>query len=452
MIKHRPVSVALKKYVGETGTETEQIYEPGKESIFRVVLTNNNEAFASGIKIKDLINSLEVDTVKGTREKAFDTWTITVNTGNPLTSVSPDPSGMGKDIDARVDLAPNDTVEFLIRGVVNEYASGRIDNKATMSVTVDGSSKASAEASLLAAEENVVVTKTADNPIYVAGEKSTFRVRLVNDSKGFAQNIVVRDVMSNIKVPTRPDITTGKREVVPAFTDWVIEQTQQDPRTQVSQSAFAINSDIDVVMSIAPQDTVEFAITGTVDPRAMGEIVNVAQEIEEAPVSRKTSGEYRVVRAGANVTTVSAMITPQPVHFAIDKTTNKGDDAEFTNDDETLTYILKVTNEGSGTVSGAEMLDEVSQLVGSNGNALFTDWTVKIEEWPTGDVKAEFSNQDLNLPDSGLSLDLLPYMGNGYEITIVGQLNKGLDDTITNTFTVTDQLVGNRLRTMQLFT
>ena len=67
---------------------------------------------------------------------------------------------------------------------------------------------------------------------------------------------------------------------------------------------------------------------------------------------------------------------------------------------------------------------------------------MKIEEWPTGTVIGEYKDVDLQLPQGGLSLDLQPYMGNGYVITITGEINKGLDDDITNTFTVTDPATG----------
>jgi uncharacterized repeat protein (TIGR01451 family) len=88
------------------------------------------------------------------------------------------------------------------------------------------------------------------------------------------------------------------------------------------------------------------------------------------------------------------------------------------------------------------MVDEISKLAGANGNSLFTSWTMKIEEWPTGTVIGEYKDVDLQLPQGGLSLDLQPYMGNGYVITITGEINKGLDDDITNTFTVTDPATG----------
>ncbi|MGD8231957.1 DUF11 domain-containing protein [Vibrio sp. TRT 1302] len=436
IIKHRPVSLTLEKYVGETGTETEMAYEPGKESVFRVIIANQNEAFVAGIQLKDLLDSMVVDTVNGAKEAAFSSWNIEVNKGNELTTISPDPSGDNKQVDAVVNLAPNDTLELVIKGTVNEFANGQIDNKASMVINSSGRpQRSTAVASLIPEPDNVVITESADNPIYTAGQAATFRITLFNDSKGFANDIVLRNAISRMKVPTKPDVTSGDREVVNAFTDWDITATSTDPRTNINVGTLAANDDIDISGDIAPGDTVEIAITGTTDARAMGEIINTTHKIDE---SQSTTPSTRNV----SVETVSAMITPQAVSFAIDKTTDKGENAEYTNDDSELTYILRVSNEGSATISGAQMVDEITKLVGANGNALFTTWKGTIEEWPSGQKKGEFTDKDLMLPDGALSLDLLPYMGNGYVIKITGELNKGLDDNITNTFTVTDPATG----------
>lgn len=440
LIKNRPVSVTLEKFVGETGKDTEMPYEPGTQATYRVVLTNNNEGFVGGIELKDLLDSMDVETVNGGREKAFDSWSIQVNKGNDLTTISPDPSGNNREIDATVNLAPNDTLELVITGQVNGYANGQIDNKASMTINVGKPERYTAVASLLPQPDNVIITEEADNPIYTAGEPATFRITLFNDGKGFANDVLLRNAISRMKVPTRPDLATGDREVINAFTDWKVESKSSDPRSHITVGTLSANADINIGGDIAPGDTVEIAITGTTDPRAMGEIVNVSHKIDDAAPTTAYSGE-RSARTPI-IETVSAMITPRAVSFAIDKTTTKGENAEYTNDDDELTYLLKVSNEGANTISGVQMLDEISKLVGGNGNPLFTSWKVTIEEWPTGQVKGEFSDQDLNLPNGGLSLDLLPYMGNGYEITITGQLNKGLDDNITNTFAVTDPATG----------
>ncbi|MCW8334037.1 DUF11 domain-containing protein [Vibrio paucivorans] len=452
LIKHRPVSLKLEKFVGEAGSDTQMAYEPGKEATFRVVLSNQNEAFVAGIQLKDLLKSMQVTTVKGSTEKAFETWTIDVSKGSKLTSISPDPSGANKEVDATVNLAPNDTLELTIKGKVNEFANGQIDNKASMTTLSGRAQRYTAVASLLPEPDNVLITEVADNPIYIAGEQSTFRVTLFNDSKGFANDIVLSNMVSRMLVPTRPDISTGQRQVVRAFTDWIVDISSNDPRTKVIPGSIAANADIEAVMDIAPGDSVEFAITGTVDARAMGEIVNVANKIAEAKDNAQNGGRNAggntsnrsatALSNHATIETVSAMITPEAVRFAIDKTTSKGDNAQYTNEDDELVYLLKVSNEGAATISGVEMVDEISKLVGANGNALFTSWKVRIEEWPTGQLKGEFTDKDLMLPDGSLSLDLLPYMGNGYEITITGQLNKGLDDNVTNTFTVEDPSTG----------
>lgn len=441
VIKHRPISLKLEKFVGETGSDTAMSYEPGKPATFRVILTNQNEAFVGGIQLKDLLGSLEVDTVNGAREPALESWSIKVNKGNELTTISPDPSGTNREVDSTVNLAPNDVLELIISGQVNSFANGQIDNKASMLVNTGRVDRFTAVASLLPEPDNVIITEEADNPIYSAGEPATFRVKLFNDSKGFANDVLLRNAISRMKVQTKPDLSTGDREVVNAFTDWKIESKSSDPRSNINAGTLSDNNDITIGGDIAPGDTVEIAITGTTDPRAMGEIVNTSFKIDESDAAPAPAPSSRDAR-NANIESVSAMITPRAVSFAVDKTTTKGENAQYTNDDSELTYVLKVSNQGSSTITGTKMVDEISKLAGTNGNPLFTSWKMSIVEWPTGQNKGEFTDKDLLLPDSGPSLDLQPYMGNGYVITITGQLNKGLDDNITNTFTVTDPATG----------
>ncbi len=431
-LKPQSVNLTLEKFVGESGSDTEMVYEPGVEATYRVRLTNTSDAFASGIAIKDLISELTVETISGHQEAAFSRWSISVNHSDELTTISPDPSGVNKDIDGEINLAPHDTIEFVITGVTHRLGHGVIENTATMVLNQSSNVvRQSASATLTPAPDNVTFGKQADSPIYVPGEQAVYRITLFNDSQGFATNVVVRDVMTKIKVQTAPDFDSGNRSVVNAFTHWAVEEKHGDDRTTVENKNSSENADLNSVVNIAPGDTVEFTITGTVDPRAMGEIVNTAFKIT-APQDGET-------RAAAKVESSSVTITPRSVLLVVDKTADK---TEYSNDDSELTYTLRVANQGASKVVGASMQDAISALAGSNGNPLFTTWTTTISEWPSGTVVGSFNDQDLDLPNSGLSLDLEPYMGNGYQIHITGTLNKGLDDDITNTFSVRDSASG----------
>ncbi len=80
--------------------------------------------------MKDAISDLEVVRLDGTTVKAFDSWRIDINKGNPETDITNIPS-VNADIDSTLSIAANDEVEFVITGLVNQYAIGEIENTAS---------------------------------------------------------------------------------------------------------------------------------------------------------------------------------------------------------------------------------------------------------------------------------------------------------------------------------
>ncbi|WP_456295540.1 DUF11 domain-containing protein [Vibrio sp. AK197] len=445
IIEPKTVSLTLDKFVGEAGSETQTVYEPGSDSVYRIVVTNTSSAFASGIQLKDTLSELSVSTIEGHQQSAFERWDVEVEFGNELTTVTPTPVGVNNDIDAVINLAPHDSVVFTVRGKVNPLALGEIENTATMVYAQQsGVQRFQANATLTPAADNVSFEKQIENTVYEPGDIAVYHITLFNDSQGFAQNVVVRDVLSRIKVQTAPDLNTGNRRVINAFTSWTIEEKYTDSRTQINSKHGANNEDLNSVLTIAPHDTVEFIIRAQTDSRALGEIVNTAFKVSQASSTARGGEEIKTQQRvnAAQVQSSSVRMTPRAVDLVVDKTTSQGDDVEYTNDDQQITYVLRVANRGSDAVIGAQMVDEVSKLMGANGNPLFSNWTIEINEWPSNTPVATLNNQDLMLPSAGLSLDLQPYMANGYQFTITGDINKGIDDDITNVFTVTDPATG----------
>ncbi|MGR5210576.1 hypothetical protein ACPV4A_08495 [Vibrio rotiferianus] len=386
-------------------TADTKYYVPGTEATFRVKVKNEGTVSAIGVEVKDVISELEVMRLDGQLVKAFDSWRIDVNKSNPETEITNIP-GVNSDIASTLTIAANDTVEFVITGLVNQYAIGEIENTANATfrgVTQDSS------AILLPLPEAVKLEKTVDEEFYRPGEDVTYRVVLSNESGSFTEEIVIKDLVSELKVNTNHDTE------VQAFTSWSITSSYSDDRTIVLPKIQGDNLDVNSRVVIAPNDKLEIEITGVVNANAMGEITNHAYAYDKD--QSHTLAED------------SATIKPLPIILSVTKVADK---AVYTNDDDEITFTMTATNRGSSDAENVNFLDEINKLIGSNGNPLFTSWKATITELKSGVVVSIES--DRNVDSNHI---VKAYQGNVYEIVVTGEINQGIDDSFTNVFTAT---------------
>lgn len=384
-------------------TADTEFYIPGKEATFRVKVKNEGTVPATDVEVKDAISDLEVVRLDGTTVKAFDSWRIEVNKGSSDTDITNIPS-VNTDIDSTLTIAANDEVEFVITGLVNQYATGEIEN--TASATFRGETQ-EASAMLLAMPESVKLEKTVDDEYYRPGENVTYHVVLSNESGSFTEEIVLKDLISELKVNTIHDTEA------PAFTSWSMTSSYSDDRTIVLPQIQGDNLDVNSRVIIAPNDKLDIEITGVVNADAMGEITNHAYAYDKSESD---------VLADDFVT-----IKPQPIILSVTKVADK---AEYTNDDDEITFTMTATNRGSADAESVNLLDEVDKLIGNNGNPLFTTWKATITELKSGVVVSVDSDSNV---DSNHTMKA--YQGNEYEIVVTGEINQGIDDNFTNVFT-----------------
>ncbi|MDW2014164.1 hypothetical protein R7P70_26740, partial [Vibrio sp. Vb0301] len=364
---------------------------------------NEGTVPATDVAVKDAISNLEVVRLDGTSVKAFDSWRIEVNKANAETEITNMP-GVNSDIDSTLTIAANDEVEFVITGLVNQYATGEIEN--TASATFLGETQDST-ATLLAMPESVKLEKTVDDEFYRPGESVTYHVVLTNESGSFTEEMVLKDLISELKVNTINDTQAE------AFTSWRMTSSYNDERTIVLPQIQGDNLDVNSRVILAPNDTLDIEITGVVNADAMGEITNHAYAYDKS--------ESDVLAEDV------AIIKPQPIILSVTKVADK---AEYTNDDDEITFTMTATNRGSGDAESVNLLDELDKLIGSNGNALFTTWKATITELKSGVVVSVDSDNNVNSNHT-----LKAYQGNEFEIVVTGEINQGIDDNFTNVFT-----------------
>ncbi|BBM66418.1 hypothetical protein VA249_30640 [Vibrio alfacsensis] len=386
-------------------TADTEYYVPGTEATFRVKIKNEGTVPATDVDVQDSISSLEVLRLDGTRVKAFDSWRIDVNKNDPETEITNIPS-VNSDIESTLTIAANDEVEFVITGLVNQYATGEIEN--TASAKFRGETQ-DATATLFAMPESIKLEKTVDDEYYRPGESVTYHVVLSNESGSFTEEIVLKDLLSELKVNTIHDTEES------AFTSWSITSSYSDDRTIVLPQIQGDNLDVNSRVILAPNDKLDIEITGIVNADAMGEITNHAYAYDNSESD---------VLADDFVT-----IKPQPIILSVTKVADK---AEYTNDDDEITFTMTATNRGSADAESVNLLDEIDKLIGKNGNALFTTWKATITELKSGVVVSVDSDSNV---DSNHTMKA--YQGNEYEIVVTGEINQGIDDDFTNVFTAT---------------
>ncbi|MGL4785309.1 MAG: hypothetical protein ACRC2Q_00270, partial [Cetobacterium sp.] len=132
----------------------------------------------------------------------------------------------------------------------------------------------------------------------------------------------------------------------------------------------------------------------------------------------------------------SVTFTPPEAILSLSKFSNKDN---YGDEDEFIIYTLAIENKGIGNIIDIQVTDLISSLKGKNGNSLFTDWQITVKE--TGVIANEHipvkDNEDINN-----ILNLRSDAQNKVVYTITGKINKGIDDTITNTFIAKNPLTG----------
>ncbi len=288
-------------------------YVPGQELTYTVTVSNTSGSWANDIAIKDEVSKIKAEIAGGSVSvpatgNAFDVSSITFEAPVVINSIVVKTT----DETAMADIAPNESVIFVIKAKVADNVIGDITNTASAS---------GQDASVVtpAAKSEVEITKTSESKTYTDGGKVVYHIDVHNKSQSFANNIALTDEISNIVV----DTNLGMSE--PAFTDWKVEYEVGDSKTVVMANTRKIyhpanNSDIDAVMDIAPEDTVTFTVTAKVQDHAISTITNTAVITDTDGASQDDDAVVEPAPTSTRVSKVSVeeKYTPnQPLSFVL---------------------------------------------------------------------------------------------------------------------------------------
>ena len=400
---------SLPKGAEITITKTPQMekYIPGEPLVYDIKVSNIGLGFADDIVVQDIISSLTVSTPTGV-VNAFDMSTAKIAIKDISTGViTTIKDGLSsQDLLDTVDIPPDGFITYEITANVVSDAIGPITNIASAAGVV-------VENTIISENYKITATMTQEQTTYIPGKEVQFDLIVENIGLGYAYNIDVKEFISN-------SLTNGiAGNKLKSFNSWKLTKAE----SQNLSKALGETSNIDVeeVINIPPKGIVKYTVIALVNEELSGDIV-----VDSTVLDSINSEEFK------NSVT---FIPPEPL-LSLSKTSNK---ESYNDEDEVVIYTLNIENKGIGNISGIEVSDIISGLKGKNGNPLFTDWTISVKE------NGEVANDTIavkNNTDISNILNLRSDAQNSITYIITGNINKGIDDTITNTFIAKNPLTG----------
>lgn len=405
-----------------TKTNVQTEYEPGGELEFLITIENTSNNYISDLSVVDDMSTIEVGYYDGTTGPAFVAGTTSLvvestTVGTTTEQISP--------IEYSVDIAPHGTVVFRSKGTVVDTATGHIINTAQ----VDGGDVISPPVQTVAAV--VQAELFTDAPYYVPGEQVEYHLVVQNIGRGIAKDVALYTQFSE----SMGDHIDGNFSN--AFDEWTLTATSEGAETQ--PGTFDDDKDLFTLVDISPGGKIDYTFTLTVNEDMLTniDVLGYYLDLTGSPAMRARSKGMLASETSmqALADQVSALdLPPVGADLVVEK---RSDKPEYTEDDDSVTYYLAVTNNGQGNAANVRLTDEISGLQNSTGNKVFIDWTIEgVEVDDSGAVIQRHSfpsNKDLDT-----TVNLKSNKRNAYAFEVVGTLGKGLDDDITNTFTATE--------------
>ncbi len=391
-------------------------FVPGQTVNYTVTVNNTKASWATGVNIKDEVSKIEAEIAGGTPTSpltgsAFDANSIVTKIADLGDSKVVKQESNESII---LDIAPNASVTVNIAANVNKNVIGSITNIAH-AIDNNGDDH-NAEVTIEPIEGAVILTKEAIYATYKNGGEVGFDIKVENTGAGFAAHVELQDLISKIEA------TTNLGQPAPALTHWKVSYVAGDENTKVMDVALnklkqnlPEDKDVNVVMDIAPQDTVTFTVMGTAADDIVDDITNTAS---------MTFGENKQ----------DAMATVKPEQTSFEATKASVESYYTINKD--LSFELTITNTSDNIINDMVVNDDMSAIAvkyrdGSTGSAFVKGSTKFIAETvPQGaQVEAQTESQFL--------VDLLPKQTITFKVT--GKVVDSANGMIQNIAQVNDQ-------------
>ncbi|MFV8430638.1 hypothetical protein ACNO6Y_08560 [Vibrio owensii] len=418
-------------------------YVPGvsgeNEVVYDIEISNaDSKYFANDVRVIDSFSCIRTEQVNGDVDSAFEKWKLRVASkrgdGSNYGNVDEYSDWSQKDINLKVDLAPEGYVRYELVAQVADNSVGQIVDDGTDAGLCLGDNLSEIGSGVQMPNSNLKVQKEVDSRYYSSGSTLNYTITVENSGEGYAIDVPVYDDLASVTTTSINGTSTK------AYVSWVVTATSYDEDGNVSTNSkpgftgeIAGNQSnkniLDVNATVAPKETIIYSIAAVVNPIADDEIRN---EVEVDSKLYSDRGSY-----------------PRDYYLVLDKRVDGNDEQNwYTNTTNEVTYTISVTNpEGNGFASNIEIKDDIStieaELLEPAGamKKVFTSWTISADieaDSPWLKVAADAGDFSDNN-----DLDVIAQIPPGVTITytIVGTLDRSVDTEIlwgsfSNTATV----------------
>ncbi|WP_318493039.1 hypothetical protein [Photobacterium leiognathi] len=391
-------------------------FVPGQTVNYTVIVNNTKASWATGVNIKDEVSKIEAEIAGGTPTSPLTGSAFDANSIVTKIADLGDSKVVRQESNESIilDIAPNASVTVNIAANVNKNVIGSITNIAH-AIDTNGDDH-NAEVTIEPIEGAVILTKEAIYATYKNGGEVGFDIKVENTGAGFAAHVELQDLISKIEA------TTNLGQPTPALTHWKVSYVAGDENTKVMDVALnklkqnlPEDKDVNVVMDIAPQDTVTFTVMGTAADDIVDDITNTAS-----------------MTFGENKQDATATVKPEQTNFEATKASVES----YYTINKDLSFELTITNTSDNIINDMVVNDDMSAIAvkyrdGSTGPAFVKGSTKFIAETvPQGaQVEAQTESQFL--------VDLLPKQTITFKVT--GKVVDSANGMIQNVAQVNDQ-------------
>ncbi len=388
-------------------------YIPGTNVVYQIEILNTSENFINDARVVDNLDNVLGLHSDGTTSPAFVTGTgkakVIYMSAGVESTYTLNTYKTGNLVDT-IDMPIGGKIIYEVEAQVHSDLVGEIVNIAS----VDGINIESN--SLIGAPPVISAELYTPFTSYIPGSDFEYRLRVKNDGFGMADNIEVTNIIRDILIRHLGTINTSQ-----AFDNWEVSMVSVGDNT-TSMSGVYVDQDIDkLIVDISPNGKVEYLIRGKLNEEGVDPILVEAQVIKKG-YTEDTS-----------ITVNNLSIKSEPAIIELEKISDK---STYDDKDTEVIYTLTAKNTGFGHGEKVLLEDKIDELIGVNGNNVFTGWVIEVEE----------SGQKINTPltvDSNTNINqevnLKHQEENIITYKITGTINKGIDDDITNRFSAYDK-------------
>ena len=223
-------------------------YIAGKPIVYTIQVKNTGDGIANDVNLTDLIMDIEVESISDGNIKAFESCTITDNRSDIMSVSSIGDYDPEKNLDVTLDIAPGDTIQFVITGVTDSEAAGDIVNTAEFQfVNNDGTTSTGNDqttSKVILNDGELVLTKEAFKEEIEQGEAVEYEILVRNTTNVYFTGVSIED-----RIPAGFDYIDDTTEMTLSGLDGVFDS---DDDEDVSDEPVESNSLSFTAVDIAP--------------------------------------------------------------------------------------------------------------------------------------------------------------------------------------------------------